>query len=182
MLLSFYCPVLVFGGPCNRLLLLTCRNYTIIEFKGRRCQEIQIFIHFGMKFWPQSSSRPEIFVHITHSTEPNYLPKNALYMMVPIKLFVSQALTCTYPNTFCGSSWGSRDDLGFSLALREFGYQNQIQEDGGARSDQRGWCLRHNDFKIPGTTENISQELLHVHCNVHQKWTPAINLFLVWWN
>lgn len=162
-LLSFSCPVLVFGGPCNRLLSLTCTNYATIELKGRRCQEIQIFLHFGMKFWPRSRSGPEIFVHLTHSTEPSYLLKNAIYMMVPIELSASQALTRTYPNTFCGSSWGSRDDLGYSHAVQESWYQKQIQEDGGARSEQREWCLRLNDFKIPGTTENISQELLHVH-------------------
>lgn len=75
-LLSYCCPVVDFCLLCYRRLLLTSINYTIIELKGSRCQEMQILIHSDLILNPEQIQVGQIFVHIPNSAQPNSLHKN----------------------------------------------------------------------------------------------------------
>lgn len=75
-LLSYCCPVVDFCLLCYRRLLLTSINYTIIELRGSRCQEMQILIHSDLILNPEQIQVGQIFVHIPNSAQPNSLHKN----------------------------------------------------------------------------------------------------------
>lgn len=111
-LLSYCCPVVVFGRLRNRRLLLTSINYTMIEFERqplprdtnlwtfRYDSDLRADPGFG-----HICPRPKHCGAILSPQEHN------IHTTVPISASTSRPLTCTSPCVIGGSSCGSRGHL-----------------------------------------------------------------------